>query len=126
MSSSSDTTLGYPIYSYSTSNSSISNNVITTKLAAGVSGIFITQTSNTLISSNDIQAGTGITVSGSTCNSNYVYQNDVANCSIALRDTGTNTVTTKPSTSILLLNCPSLNGVINPAEGRYIVSNKTK
>jgi hypothetical protein len=86
-SSSSDTTLGYPIYSSNTFNSSICYNTITTNIAAGISGIFITGgTDNTLIEGNTIQAKTGITISGSSCDNNRVYQNTL-NCNTAIANT---------------------------------------
>ncbi len=132
---SSGTSAGYgqaAIYSLNTSNSSICDNTVTTQLSADDIGVLIGGgTNGTVIEGNNIQAGTGVYIGSgiygsSSCNNNRLYQNNLNNCTTPITDSGTNTLLLKPNTSILTINCPSLNGAINPLPGTYLESNSSQ
>jgi parallel beta-helix repeat protein len=121
------TSVAFVIYTATSVNESICNNLITTQTASGQTGILaLTGANSTLIEGNKIQATTGISIDGSTCNNNRVYQNNFFNCKAQISNTGTNTITDKPKTSLLTINCLSLNGAVTPSAGTYLESSSNQ
>jgi len=118
------------------SNCSICNNTITTQLAVQDYGILLGGGSNnTIVEGNSIQAYTGIYIgtgisgygSNGVCYNNRLNENNFANCTKQITDQGINTLILAPSnTSILTLNCPSINGAITPLAGSYLESNSSQ
>lgn len=99
-SSSTDASLGTPIYSYNTTAGIIENNTVTTALAASVIGVYLQLTNTTLIAGNNIQAAYGISISGaSNYNNRIASSNTLANCSTAYVNTGTSTLIEAGSSS---------------------------
>ena len=85
--------IGYAIYEMGTSHCSIYNNTIAMQPESWVTAVFLELgASNTLIRDNNVQADIGIWIADSTCMSNRVVQNNLANCTTAIIDGGTGTL----------------------------------
>jgi hypothetical protein len=124
--SSTSAALGAPIFLQGTSNNAVCNNIVIVPTSPSYKAVYLSSSANNnLITANTLTAKTGIQIADSTCNGNRVYGNSYV-CTTNLSNGGSGTITTKPSTSILTICCPSLYGTISPTQGTYQQSNSSQ
>jgi hypothetical protein len=119
--------VGAGVFIQTSNYSAIHNNTIATQLSAQTVGIYATTSSNNnLILRNTVLAKTGLQIADGSSNGNGIYENYFTGCTNGVINGGTGTILSKPSTSILNINIPSLNGAGNPTQGRYVYSNSSQ